>query len=352
MPDNGAAYYLLGILYYDKRQYDLAIVLWEQAAERMPDYPMVWRNLALARFNKQGDAQSAIDYMEHAFALDTTDARMLMELDQLHKRLHAPHADRLARFERYPELVKQRDDLILEHATLLNRLCRYEQAKKLIDSHQFHPWEGGEGKVPTQYQFCRTELAKQALAHHDYALAATLLEECLSYPPHLGEGKLHGAQENDFYYLLGLAYDGMGDTDKARISWERAATGNAEPAPALYYNDAKPDKIFYQGMALQRLGRTDEARSRFHALLIFGEKHLFDRVTMDYFAVSLPDLLIWDDDLQLRNTVHCNYMMALGHYGLGNTEKAKRYLSVAQQIDHDHCGMLAFANLIDLKTTR
>ena len=350
MPDHGAAYYLLGTLYYDKRQYDKAIALWEKAAEKMPDYPMVWRNLALARFNKQGNTQSALDYMERAFALNTNDARMLMELDQLHKRMHTPHQKRLARLEHHANLVQQRDDLILEHATLLNRLGKYEQAKALIDGHQFHPWEGGEGKVPTQYQFCRTELAKQALAHHDDAHAVTLLEECLSYPPHLGEGKLHGAQENDFYYLLGLAYEGLGDMDKAHTCWEHAAEGNAEPAPALYYNDAKPDKIFYQGMALQQLGRTDAARSRFHKLLTFGEKHLFDQIKMDYFAVSLPDLLIWEDDLTLRNQVHCNYMMALGHYGLGNSEKAKRYLSAAQQIDQDHCGMLAFAHLMNLET--
>ena len=42
----------------------------------------------------------------------------------------------------------------------------------------------------------------------------SLLEECLTYPHHLGEGKLHGAQENDFYYLMGVAYDAMGQTDK------------------------------------------------------------------------------------------------------------------------------------------
>ena len=349
LPDEGSSYYLLGILYYDKRQYDKAIALWEQAAERMPQYPMVWRNLALARLNKQSNPQSALEYMERAFALDTTDARMLMELDQLHKRLHTPHAERLARLECHAELVEKRDDLILEKITLLNRLGQYEEAKALLGSHQFHPWEGGEGKVPTQYQFCRTEMAKQALLQGDYAVAVTLLKECLVYPHHLGEGKLHGAQENDFYYLLGLAYEGLGDTDKACALWEKAAEGTAEPAPALYYNDAKPDKICYQGLALQKLGRDAEARSRFHKLVTFGEKHLFDQIKMDYFAVSLPDLLIWDDDLNLRNQVHCNYMMALGHYGLGHYDKAKRYLSVAQQIDHDHCGMLAFAHLIDFE---
>ena len=31
----------------------------------------------------------------------------------------------------------------------------------------------------------------------------------------------------------------------------------------MYYNDAKPDKIFYQGLALLKLGRKDEANGRF-----------------------------------------------------------------------------------------
>ena len=43
---------------------------------------------------------------------------------------------------------------------------------------------------------------------------------------------------------------------------------------------------------------------------------------IDYFAVSLPDFLVFDDDLQLRNEVHCRYMMALGHLGLGQREEA------------------------------
>ena len=53
---------------------------------------------------------------------------------------------------------------------------------------------------------------------------------------------------------------------------------------AMYYNDAKPDKIFYQGLALLKLNRMDEANGRFHKLTTYGEKHLFDKVKMDYFC--------------------------------------------------------------------
>lgn len=349
LPRAAKAPYYLGCLYYDKRQYDLAIKAWERSAAADDKFPTVWRNLALAAFNKQGDKDKAVRLMEKAFALDDTDARVLMELDQLYKCMRRPHAERLALLRKYGNLVAKRDDLLLEEITLLNQTEQYEEAKTKLDAHIFHPWEGGEGKVPAQYQFARVELAKKAIAEGRYADAVSLFEECLVYPHHLGEGKLYGAQDNDFYYLMGVAYDAMNQTDKARQCWLKATEGPTEPAAALYYNDAKPDKIFYQGMALLKLGRTGEANGRFHKLVNYGEKHLFDKVRMDYFAVSLPDLLIWEDDLQVRNEIHCKYMMALGYYGLGNKEKSNRYLKEAEALDINHQGIQAFKFFLGVK---
>lgn len=76
---------------------------------------------------------------------------------------------------------------------------------------------------------------------------------------------------------------------------------------------------------MRELGREEEARSRFNNLISYGEKHLYDVFKMDYFAVSLPDLQIWEDDMNKKNRIHCNYLMALGYLGLGNEEKAMRY---------------------------
>ena len=345
--------YYLGCLYYDKRQYDVAIRNWECSAKLEPNFPIVWRNLALARFNKENRQDEAFEYMEKAFHLDETDSRMLMELDQLYKRLHKPHQVRLDFLQKYPQLIQQRDDLVLEEITLLNQLGRYEEAMEKLDAHQFHPWEGGEGKVSSQYQICRVELAKQELAKQDKQerkdninKAIRLLEECLEYPPHLGEGKLYGAQENDFYYLLGVAYDALGQTEKAVACWQEATKGPQEPAAAMYYNDAKPDKIFYQGLALRKLGREDEAHGRFYKLINYGKQHIYDKVVMDYFAVSLPDLLIWEDSLDIKNLIHCKYMLALGYYGMGDKEKGLRYLSEVENLDNNHQGIQQFRTLI------
>ncbi|MDE6807477.1 MAG: tetratricopeptide repeat protein, partial [Prevotella sp.] len=332
-------------------QFLLAFVCWVRAGYLDPVFPTVWRNLALARFNKQERHEEALELMEKAFRLNPTDARILMELDQLYRRMQKPHQFRLDNLQKYSELIQQRDDLVLEEITLLNQVGRFEEAKQKLDAHRFHPWEGGEGKVSGQYQIARVELAKQLLSENPMK-AVTLLNECLEYPFHLGEGKLYGAQENDFFYFLGLAYEQQGNMEKARECWEEATKGPQEPAAAMYYNDAKPDKIFYQGLALRKLRRDDEANGRVYKLVNYGKQHIFEHQVMDYFAVSLPDLLIWEDSLDMKNRIHCLYMLALGYYGLGDLDHAKHYLTEVEQLDINHYGTQAFRSLMMMENEK
>ena len=338
-PQDAKAPYYLGNLWYDKRQYPEAIDCWEKSVAIDDKFPTVLRNLSLAYFNKLNKEEKAIEYLENAFSLDITDVRILMELDQLYKRICRPHTLRLEFLETHFELVEQRDDVYLEYATLCNQIGNYTKAKDLIDKRQFHPWEGGEGKVPTQYQICRVELAKTAISKHDYSTAIELLNQCLEYPHNLGEGKLYGAQENDFHYWLGCAFEGLGLKEESVKYWKLAIEGNNEPAAAIFYNDQKPDKIFYQGLALKKLGRNEEAKNRFDKLIAFGKKHFDEQIKLDYFAVSLPDLLIWDDDLSFRNKIHCLYMLGLGFLGIGNIEKARFHMQIAANMDINHQGV-------------
>jgi tetratricopeptide (TPR) repeat protein len=314
------ALYLLGNIWYDKRQYTEAIACWERSVALDDTFPTVLRNLSLACFNKLGKKQEAVGLLEKAFALDTSDARVLMELDQLYKRLDRPCAERLAFLQQHKDTAWKRDDVYLEYVTLLNQTEQYEEAIRLIDARKFHPWEGGEGKAPAQYQFARVALAKRHLATKNYEKALRLIEECYLYPHNLGEGKLYGAQENDFDYYKGCALEGLGREEEAAAYFEKASKGDFTLAAAMYYNDQKPDKIFYQGLALLKSGRTDEAHSRFQNLIAYGEKHVSDTFKMDYFAVSLPDLQIWEDDMDKKNRNHCEYLMELGRTGLLNAE--------------------------------
>ncbi|MGI5989170.1 MAG: hypothetical protein ACOX78_02740 [Lachnospiraceae bacterium] len=256
-----------------------------------------------------------------------------MELDQLYGRLRMPVEERLAFLNENRGTAEQRDDLYLQYCTLLNLLGRYQEALDLILARHFHPWEGGEGKVSAQYMAALTGLAKEALRKNEARQAEKLSERALVFPENLGEGKLEGEKDNNIWYLLGLAQSMQGRTEEAEKSWRLAAKGNQEPAGMLYYNDQPAEMILYQGLALEKLGRKEEASKKFHRLFDYGEQHFFDHVTIDYFAVSLPDLKVFDDDLDARNRVHCEKLMALGLYGLGAKDKADEMLARARKED-------------------
>lgn len=339
-PADARAPYYLGNLFYDKRQYDDALSNWEKAAKLDDKFPTVFRNLAIAYHNKQNDAEKALKYFEKAFALDTTDARVLMELDQLYKRLNYPSATRLKFLEDYPEVAVQRDDVYLERVTLYNLLGRYDTALNLLTQRQFHPWEGGEGKASGQYVFSLMQLAKQQIEESNFDEAIANLTRAKSYPHNLGEGKLFGTQENDIDYWLGCAFEGLGRAEEAKASFIASTVGLDEPSAAVFYNDQQPDKIFYQGLSWIKLGDKERAKSIFSKLLAYGKAHENDEVKIDYFAVSLPNLLIFDDDLNLRNVCHTSFLQGLGLLGLDELDAAKEMFTKVLLMDATHAGAL------------
>lgn len=339
-PKDYKALYYLGNFWYAKRQYQEAIACWEKSIEIHDGFPTVLRNLALAYYNKAGKKEEALQLLEKAFSLDEADSRVFMELDQLYKKLNYVPAERLHKLENHMDLVEQRDDLFIERIALYNQLGRYETAKTLCDVRNFHPWEGGEGKITFQYTYCRIQLAKQAIEENDYRRALELLNETDVYPLNLGEGKLSTVNENDVAYYKGICYRGLQDETQAIAWFKKATQGPDEPKQAFYYNDESPDKIYFQGLAWRALGYEEKAQERFKKLIAHGEKHMNDDCKIEYFAVSLPDLAIWEEDLNKRNQIHCFYVMALGWFGLGENEKAAYAMEKVLALDVNYQGAM------------
>ncbi|WP_316752991.1 tetratricopeptide repeat protein [Pedobacter gandavensis] len=347
-PKDAKAYYYLGNFWYGKQQFKEAVTCWENSVKEDPTFPTAHRNLSLAYHNHLDDSGLALKSLEKAFSLDIADARVFMELDQLYKKMGYAPERRLAMLEKYPDLVSYRDDLYLEQITLCNHLSGYREAKALLASRQFHPWEGGEGKVVGQYLLCHTQLAKTALMEGEYQTALVLLSEAKHYPHNLGEGKLYGAQENDIHYLEGCVYEKMGLKDQADQKFLQATSGTTEPVQAIFYNDPQPDKIFYQGLAWLKLEERDKAKEIFERFIQFGKLHLNDEIEIDYFAVSLPDLLVFDQDLNLKNYIHCCYLIGLGYLGLGRTEAAREMFIEVLDRDVNHQGATTHLGLFPL----
>ncbi|MDN3670451.1 DUF5107 domain-containing protein [Echinicola jeungdonensis] len=323
-PQYSNTHYYLGNFWYHNRQYDLAREAWETSVKLNPNFSIALRNLALAKYNKFKEANTALDLMEKAFNAAPEDSRILMELDQLYKKENYSLEFRLELLEKYSGLVEQRDDLYLERATLLNLTGNYEQAYESLMNRKFHPWEGGEGKVTEQYKVSLMEMAKKALLESQFDAAIDCLERSFHYPHNLGEGKLYGTLEPEIYFWLGYAHAQNGLKELANENWLKATEGDIVPSIAWYYNDQKSDRIFYQGMALRMLGKDKEAANKFEMLVNYGKQHIHDKITFDYFAVSMPDLLIWEENLNDKNILHCQFLMGLGFLGLGEKAKAEQ----------------------------
>ena len=330
------ALYYLGCLYYDRLQADFAIELWEQSKVVDPSFPTVHRNLSLAYYNKRGDSKRASVEMEEAFRLNPTDSRVFLELDQLHRTLGWSYEQRLKEFEQHLDVVQGRDDLTIEYLTVLNLTGHYAKAFELMGKRRFHPWEGGEGKITTQYRIALTLLAKDEMAAGDWARAKELLTQAQTYPENLGEGKLEGQKDNDLHYYLGLVERELDNREASEREFRLATVGPDEVRGAMYYNDQPAEMILFQGLAHKELGEKGAANARFYRLLDFGEQHLDDEVKIEYFAVSLPDFLIYDKDYTKMNRIHCEYIMALACIGMGETNRAERLLADALAIDPSH----------------
>ena len=335
-PEGAKACYYLGNLFYDKLQFEKAAALWEQSAALDDSFPTVHRNLAIAYFNKRGDLKAAVGQMEKAFSLDRSDTRVFLELDQLYKKASRPFEERLGNYEQNRGILEERDDAMLEYVTLLNLRGQYQKAYDTVMGHWFRPWEGAEGRISGQYKIALIQLAREAIAGKRWEEAEDLLSRALVYPLNLGEGKLEGTKDNHIYYYLGLVRKALGKEAEAAECLERARLGDDEPAGAMYYNDQPADMILYKGLANLALGSRRQACSCFSKLMDYGEKHLYDKVKNDYFAVSLPDFLIFDDDPERRNKAHCYYLMGLAHLGQGEMKEAARSFNQALEYDHNH----------------
>jgi hypothetical protein len=94
------------------------------------------------------------------------------------------------------------------------------------------------------------------------------------------------------------------------------------------------------------LGNTEKAHEIFNRLIHFGKEHLNDKIKIDYFAVSLPDLLVFEQDLDIKNTIHCNYVMGLGFLGLDKTDLVKSHLEKVLDKNINHQGAIIHLKMI------
>jgi tetratricopeptide (TPR) repeat protein len=314
MPGDAKIAYYLGNLYYDKQRYDEAIDHWQRAAELDPSFSIPWRNLGIAAYNVLDEPEQAIAYYEKAFENAPDDGRVLSELDQLRSRTGVSPEDRLALLQDNLDLVRARDDLSVEIATLYNQTGQPQKALDYVLSRRFHPWEGGTGRVSRQYVQAHLQLGQRALSEGDAETALSHLEAAqATYPENLGERKHLLWPEADVHYYTGLARRALGDDAAAEAAFQKVLAARGGDISETGY---------YKALALRALGRVEEAESRLTDMLERATSRL-EEGDKQSFATSVPEFVFAEADRETRRRIHLTYLIGLAHLGLGDETEAR-----------------------------
>lgn len=297
-PDDARAWALLGHWRYAHRRREDAVEAWRRADALDGTDAVVVRNLAVAAVNVADDPDLGARLYARARELAPDDARLLYEQDQLARRAAVPAAERLAALRRHPDLVDRRDDLTVQLAVLLTAEGEARAARDLLAGRRFQPWEGGEGQVLAAWDDAQLALAREALAAGDAAAAVVAVEAALAPPATLGEARHPLANAAHLLLALGDARAAAGDDAGARAAWEAAAAqaGDFQAMASTPYSEATYSSV----LAARRTGDEHGA-----AGLVAGlEAHVgllaATPAVVDYFATSLPTMLLFTDDVQAR----------------------------------------------------
>jgi tetratricopeptide (TPR) repeat protein len=83
------------------------------------------------------------------------------------------------------------------------------------------------------------------------------------------------------------------------------------------------------------LGREAEAETIFQELRAFAERQMKAAVKIDYFATSLPNFLLFEDDIGKRNRIECLFLRGLANQGLGRIAEARADYQQALHLDRN-----------------
>ena len=294
--DDFNAAYGLGNFCYDKKRHQDAIKYWEIAQQFSPEFATVHRNLGIAYWNVHRDGQKARQSYLKALECDNNDDLLVSEYAQLCKKLGDSIEDRLRFLQNHQELVLERDDCSVEMADLLNQNSRPQEALDLLCKRTYHPWEGGEGKVLRQYTTARLLLGQSALENNFSDEALKHFQLAMDTPDNLGE-KYHLLQAKaDVNYWIAKALAASGQQDEAIAKFTEAANeeGDFQDMAVTAFSELS----YYKGLSLYELGKKDIAQQFFENMKNWAIDQKQQKAKIDYFATSLPNLLVFEEDIE------------------------------------------------------
>ncbi len=347
-PYDGRAHWLLGCLLYSWQRYGEAIEHWRKGADLDETDSRIWRCLGMAYFNVLGDHTRAADAYDRAITASPNDARLWYERDQLWKRIGRSPAARKIQLDTQFNVVAERDDLTIEYCSLLCHSGEYTKAVEVLRTRAFQPWEGGEGMVLGQWVRANLALGRIHLKNGDYDEAESAFRNALHPPKNLSEARHILANASDAWYWYGCALERLNRSKEAEEMFRRTADfrGDFQGMSVQTFSEM----TYYSALALRKLDREAEADTLLCQLHSYGESLLATSADIDYFATSLPSMLLFNEDVQAAQHIRGHFLCAQALYGRGQREQAEDILVGILAADASHAG--ATDLLAEIKSSR
>ena len=135
---------------------------------------------------------------------------------------------------------------------------------------------------------------------------------------------------------MGIAQEAAENAAAARESWERAAAHRGDFQ--LMRVTSFSEMSLYNALAMMRLGRHADAAELLQHLLAYAESLKTEEPKIDYFATSLPQMLLFEDDAAKRNEVTATFLEAQARLGLGDVAASRTLLDRVLELDSNHAG--------------
>jgi tetratricopeptide (TPR) repeat protein len=246
------ARHLLGNVLYGLGRREEALASWRVASQLAPDLGLAWRNIGMAEHQLHGDERAAADAYRHALAIDDSDARVLLELDQTLERLRTPLAERASLLDAHHAAVDHRDDLTLRWIDLKLRTgdeAALGAVRSVLMTRHFHTWEGLYG-IHHAFVEVNQRLGDIALARGDQKTALARYQQSFDYPKNLEVAPRTPDLRAHLNWSVANAYIVSGHRDEALPALTAILTEKyAQPQLGSYY----------QALALRALVKPVEA---------------------------------------------------------------------------------------------
>ena len=212
------AAFLLGCVYYDKRQYRRGAALFAKATQLEPENYMAYRSLAVAYYSHLNRGDEAAALMRKAMSLKYTQ-QLLYETVILMDLQCADPAEKIALLEPHAAGFT-RDDLYVELAKAYNQNHEPRKARDLLLSHRFIACEGGEHAIADQYMYSFYQEGMELVSAGRYEEAYAVFTQAVTLPKSLGAGIWNPCKYVPYRYQMAKCLEHMDRVREARDIYE------------------------------------------------------------------------------------------------------------------------------------